>query len=239
MMSHIFSQAKQTSGRLELGGGIGLDVLRVFVHASSRFTETTQSEEEKVRKMTGSSRKEQRDASMRTALIIFLSTCQDHNRPRNRGRSSGDHMQHPHSVPIWTRGTEGQKGSLDMLSDLHCDKVIEEKLAVCRSTSAHFCHHEEDREKYGRTHMHTQRARTHTHTTAHMLKTHRHACTRVLTHTQPSCSPQHPSGPTSRLAPAAGRVVRFERPTCRRCSTSAEPRLSLSSLAGQRTCKPW
>lgn len=68
------------------------------------------------------------------------------------------------------------------------------------------------------------------------LCTHTHA--RTCTQARPSRSPRHSSGPTSTLAPGAGREARSERPTYRRCSTSRGSRLSPPSLAGQRTRTP-
>lgn len=76
---------------------------------------------------------------------------------------------------------------------------------------------------------------------AHILRTQKcalHTHTRTCTQARPSRTPRHSSGPTSTLAPGAGREARSERPTYRRCSTSRGSRLSPPSLAGQRTRTP-
>lgn len=76
---------------------------------------------------------------------------------------------------------------------------------------------------------------------AHILRTQKcalHTRARTCTQARPSRTPRHSSGPTSTLAPGAGREARSERPTYRRCSTSRGSRLSPPSLAGQRTRTP-
>lgn len=50
--------------------------------------------------MTGSQLKELWDVRMLTDLMVFLSTCQDHDRPRKEDRAQATICLHPHSVTM-------------------------------------------------------------------------------------------------------------------------------------------
>ena len=205
---------------------------------------------------------ERRDANMHRALIIFLSTCQDRDRARNQGHTLCVQTicNHPHSVTVRTERADGQRGSWESYPCFYydCSKWEECRLQTGRTISplsGRFLHisaavRVKGRWYSQRTHVkmnvhghkkHAHVSSTYTHTRTHLQGRrvlsshvkHAHPRARSRTHTHPSCSP--PSSPallTSRLAPAAGRGARFERPTCRRCSTSGGPRLSLPSQAG-------
>lgn len=86
----------------------------VFKHASSLGLHLTKGTVSVTGNMTGSQLKELWDVRMHTDLIVFLSTCQDHDRPRKElGQSSGNHM--PPSTFCHNAGGWGGVGMGDRL----------------------------------------------------------------------------------------------------------------------------